>query len=400
MTTTTGATRRIYLDYAAATPLHERVKAAMLPYLTEFFGNPSAIHTEGKLARQAVEAARLEVARTLAIKPEGVIFTGSGTESNNLSILGYLDALKANGRSYESMEVITTAIEHPSILALLPVLKAKGVVVHTVAVDTEGVITSEALKTCLSPKTVLVAFAYANSEVGTVQPVSRLARVVRQYEQVEGIHIMIHLDAAQAPLWLPCQLETLGVDMLALDAGKCGGPKGVGVLALRKNVIISAETYGGGQERGLRPGTENVAGIVGMATALALAQADASVRAEKVRSVRDQAISLLCEQIPGLVINGQNVIDRLPNNINLSLPGFDTEYAVVYLDAAGIAASTKSACAGAGSGMSHVVLALTGDASLAKSTIRFTLGEETTIADLKEVVRILQQFCQKMQTLT
>ncbi len=390
--------KRIYLDHAAATPVRPEVLETMLPYLTENFGNASSIHQEGVRARKAVNEARSLVARTLEVKPEGVIFTGNGTESNNLAIMGHLKHLhKDKGVAYEDMEVVTTRIEHPSIMEILPALEALGVVVRLVEVDEGGLITVPALTEALSPKTVLVAMSYANSEIGAVQPVSRLVRTIRKYEKTEGCSVVVHLDAAQAPLWLPCALGRLGVDMMALDAGKCNGPKGVGVLVMRQNMGMRPIMYGGGQEDSLRPGTENVAGIVGMAKALELAQSGHQERAEKVTKLRDEAIALLQEKNQGAVINGAIGESRLANNINFSLPGFDTEYAVVYLDTHGVAASTKSACAGAGGGESVVVKTTTGDATRARTTIRFSLGEDTTKADLEYAINTLANFCEKMK---
>lgn len=391
--------KRIYLDYAAATPLHPLVSRAMRPFLNNTFGNPSAIHQEGVQARQAVESARQQVATTLGVRPAEVIFTGSGTESNNLALLGLLKKRnRQDGVPYSEMEIITTRIEHPSIANVLPVLEATGVVVRYVEVDREGKIVLPALAAVLSPKTVLLTFAYANSEVGVVQSVTRLVREVRRYEKEQGIKIYVHLDAAQAPLWLPCGMERLGVDLLSLDAGKCQGPKGVGVLAIRGAVDLIPIMYGGGQEQGIRPGTENVAAIVGAATALALAQAGYKARAQKVAVVRDAFITELQKHWPEVVLNGPTGEDRLANNSNISLPGYDTEYAVVYLDAHGIAASTKSACAGAGSGESVVVATMTGDTALATATLRLSLGPDTTVAEMKKVVDVLLRFREKMKT--
>ena len=398
-----GKKRRIYLDTAAATPVRKEVRAAMLPYLENEFGNPSAIHAEGIAARTAVESSRQKVATTLGIRPEGVLFTSGGTESNNLAILGRLKYLaRKEGIAYSDMEVVTTRIEHPSILSLIPVIEATGVTVRFVEVDEEGKITVAALEKVLSPKTVLVTFAYANSEVGVVQSVSRLVRTVRQFEKIHthGRRIVVHIDAAQAPLWLPCSLTSLGVDMMSLDVGKCNGPKGVGMLVVRGNVPLLPILYGGGQEQGLRPGTENVANIVGSATALALAQADYKERAASVSKLRDSFIDLLTEALPEMLLNGPRGEDRLANNINLSLPKFDTEYAVVYLDAQGIAASTKSACAGAGGGESVVVSTMTGNSERARSTIRLSLSNDTTLADAKATVAALVRFKNKMNELT
>jgi cysteine desulfurase len=392
--------KRIYLDFAAGTPLEAKVAKAMLPYLLENYGNPSAIHQEGRVARLAVETARQKVATLLGVRPNGVIFTGSGTESNNLAIVGYLESLRANGRKYSEMELVTTKIEHPSILALLPKLKNLGVKIKFVAVDSVGLINHSALQEILSTKTALVTFAYANSEIGTIQPVSRLVRVVRNFCRENNLNIKVHLDAAQAPLWLNCSFSPLGVDSIALDAGKCGGPKGVGILAGRQLNDLKPIMAGGGQEAGLRPGTENVVGIVGSAEAITLAQMGYEKRASKVCQLQAEALKLIGKHLPEAIINGPVGTDRLANNVNFSLPGFDSEYAVVFLDTHGVSASTKSACAGAGSGVSHVVLTISDDQKRASSTLRLSLGEKTTKKDIAYTFKVLEEYCAKMRTLT
>ncbi len=393
--------RRAYLDFAAATPLDPQVAKVMRQYEAIDFANPSAIHKEGVRARAAVESARQKIATTLGIRAEGVLFTGSGTESNNLAILGYVKYLaRERGVAYSDMEIVTTALEHPSVGSLLPILESTGVVVRQVPVNEFGQITTKALAEVLSAKTVLVTFAYANSEIGVVQNISRLARQVRESEKKFGTKIVIHIDAAQAPLWLPCEMVRLGVDMLSLDAGKCFGPKGVGVLARRGGVALLPIMYGGGQEQGLRPGTESAAAIVGAASAIEKAQTLHIKRAEEVMKVRDRAIALILKELPGTVLNGPTGVDRLANNINFSLPRFDTEYAVVYLDTYGVAASTKSACAGAGGGESVVVKAITNDAERARSTIRLSLGPKSTLSEVALAVKILKRFCEKMTPLT
>ncbi len=393
--------KRIYLDHAAATPIHPQVKEVMLPFWEDTFGNPSAVHFEGVQARQAVESAREKVASILGIKASEVVFTSGGTESNNLAILGFVENLhNIQGLAYKEIEIITTKIEHPSITELLPLLINKGAVIKYVPIDSEGKVTVEALSSVLSSRTKLITFAYANSEVGTVQAVSRLARVVRKYERENNTKISLHIDAAQAPLWLPCELERLGVDMMSLDVGKCNGPKGVGILANRSLTALSPILYGGGQESGLRPGTENVAGIVGAAKALEIAQVNYSERAKKVQAIREAFIVELQAALPEALLNGPDGENRLPNNINISLPKLDTEFAVIYLDTNGISVSTKSACAGADGGESAVVLAMTGNSERAKSTLRLSLGEETTKSDMQNVLVVLVKYFKKMNNLT
>lgn len=393
--------KRIYLDYAAATEVRPEVKKAMVPFFSDCFANPSAIHQEGAEAKRAIVKARQDIATTLGVRPDGIVFTSGGTESNNLALIGLVKNLhQKEGLPYDQMEILTTKLEHPSITATLPFLRDLGVVVNFIEVDSEGKITLPALNAALTPKTVLVTFAYANSEIGVIQPVHRLVRELRRFAKNQQRKIMVHVDAAQAPLWLTCRLPDLGVDLMSLDVAKCGGPKGVGLLVTHGSVSLAPLLHGGGQEAGLRPGTENVAGIVGAAIAIQLAQKTYQLRAEKVIKIRDNFFKLLNEVLPMAVVNGPQGESRLANNINFSLPGFDTEYAVVYLDKHGVAASTKSACAGAGGGESAVVQAISGDIKRAKSTLRLSLGEETKAGDLKIVITLLQRYLTLMSNLT
>ncbi len=387
--------KRIYLDYAAATPVRREVLDVMQPFWHASSANPSAIHTEGVQARQAIEKAREKVARVLHVRTPGVLFTGSGTESNNLALLGTVAKRREEGVDYSEMEIVSTAIEHPSIMQTLMHLEVCGVNIRTVATDADGVIDSMNFKSLLSDKTILVTFAYANSEIGTVQSVSKLARIVRAYEKERSTHIYVHLDAAQAPLWLPCALDKLSVDLLSLDAGKCYGPKGVGVLAMRHGVVISSHMFGGGQERGLRPGTENTPLIVGAAEAIEIAQEDFKKRSIQVKEKRDACMEELLK-IEGVTING-SLTQRLANNINISIPGIDTEFAVISLDEKGIACSTKSACSGTGDDGSFVVLSISGDVARAASTIRFSLGEETTLNEIQQTADVLSAHIKKVR---
>ena len=377
------------MDYAAATPISAEVQKAMDPYIDNFFANPSAIHSEGRQAHEAIEKSRLQLARILGVRPEGIVYTGTGTESNNLAIYGTLHSLVESGKKFTELEIVTTELEHPSVLEVVKHLGQHGVVVHFAPVDETGRIINSEFAKLLNDRTALISFAYGNSEVGTVQDVKRLTRTVRDFNRTNNTEIKIHLDAAQAPLWLPCKLEQLGVDLLSLDAGKCYGPKGVGMLALRHGVKLSAVQLGGGQERGLRAGTENTAGIVGGTTAVVTAQEKYEERVESVVKLRDIFISQLCE-IEGVILNG-HPSERLANNVNISIPGIDTKYAVVVLDTKGIACSTKSACSGSAGGGSKVVRAMTGDEDRANSTIRFSLGEDTNKRDIIRTVSVLKK---------
>lgn len=389
--------QRIYLDWAAATPLLKEAFSAMEPFLKGNYGNPGALHQEGLIAKKAVETAREQVASAIQVRPEYVTFTSGGTESNNLAIVGTIQAIKKSGRLCEDMEVITTEIEHSSVSRTFDYLAELGVVVKKVAVDEVGKIVLSNLKELLSEKTVLVSVAYANSEIGTVQPIRGVRKILNEAEEKFKSQIYLHVDAAQAPLWLNCQFSSVGSDLLTLDTLKCCGPKGIGMLVRSRRVNLVSVVKGGGQEQGLRSGTENVSGIVGAGVAFSLAQTKYGDRAEKVSKIRDKGIEILLKNIPGSILNGPIGEDRIANNINISIPGFDTEYAAVFLDSKGFAVSTKSACAGAGGGESAVVMAISGDPARALSTLRFTIGPDTTVDDLLSLTEALVEYCELMK---
>ena len=381
--------KNINLDYAAATPVRPEVLKVINRYWSDSFGNPSSIHRLGAEAKVALENAREKVARTLRVRATDVTFTSGGTESNNLALRGTVSSMFRAGVSAEDIEIISTAAEHPSIIRSLEMLKLKGVKVTLAPLGEDGRVKIDEFKKLLSSKTRLVSFSYVNSETGVVEDIGRLVRAVRAYEKENGLTILFHTDACQAPRWLPCNLDSLAVDMMSLDAGKCAGPKGVGVLVHRHRVNISPIIAGGSQENGLRPGTEPLALIVGGVEALVLAQAECTKVSEKTASVRNYFISEL-ENNFEVNLNGSRE-HRVANNINVSIAGIDTEFAVVALSAAGILASTKSACSGAGSGLSAVVLAMTNDRNRASSTIRFTLSPETTKRDIRFVIKVLKE---------
>lgn len=388
----------LYCDYAAATPIAPSVAKKMDAIQRTVYGNPGSIHAAGVAARAVVDEARRTLARTLGVRPAEVYFTASGSEANNLAIAGLLRAHKAAGRSLSDCEVITTKLEHPSVLEVLHYYEPQGLKVHYAPVTGNGKLDLVALEKFFSHKTVLVTFAYASSEVGVVQDVKRITRTIRKYNTENQTAIKVHLDAAQAPLWLPCQLHQLGVDMLSLDAGKCNGPKGVGVLIKRADVTLNSVVLGGGQESGLRAGTENTAAIAGCALAIARAQEDYESRSRKVYLASQALVAALKEQAPEVVFNGPDFIDdvtkleRLPNNVHISLPGFDTEYAVIYLDKHGIAASTRSACSGIGEGSSLAVAAMTNDLPRADATIRFSLSPDIAPKDVTTIAATLRKY--------
>lgn len=378
---------RVYLDYAAATPVWREVRDAMAPYLTEIFANPSAIHAEGQRAREAVDHARARLATLLTVRPEEITFTSGGTEANNLALFGTVEAALARGAYPGDIDIISTAVEHPSVLLALSALQRRGVTVHYARVDYEGLIDTAHLVSLLSPKTLLVTFAYVNSETGVVQDVRNTVRAITRVGET-STRPYVHIDASQAPLWLSCAMDSLGVDLMTLDAGKCYGPKGAGVLVHKRGVPIQPLLFGGDQEGGLRPGTENVSLIVGCVEALCRAQDGHHERAQQVSVLRDTLFDEIMTEIPEAVCNGSRH-RRVANNCNISIPGIDGEFAVVSLDVQGIAASTRSACAGGKGGGSHVVATMTGDHERANNTIRFTLGEETTKEEIHRTVSAL-----------
>lgn len=382
--------KRVHLDYASTTPVSPRVYEAMRPYWSEKWANPSAIYQEGVRAREAIEKARLELARTLHVRPAGLTFTSGGTESNNLALIGTVEAEHERGERYEEMEIISTRVEHPSILETLSYLTRRGVQVKYASVGESGLLMAQSVEALLSDRTIMVTCAYVNSEVGVINDVKAITRAVRKWNEMHSASVRVHLDASQAPLWLSCELDMLGIDLMTLDAGKCFGPKGAGVLARRHGVDLSPILYGGGQEHGLRSGTENTALIIGCVRAIVDAQHAYEERSEKVRVLRDYFFDLLKREIPHVIENG-NRDERVANNVNISLPGMDTEYAVIWLDTKGIACSTKSACGMKGKDGSSVIREMTHDEERARSTIRFTLGEETTREDIRRAVDALKE---------
>ena len=385
---------RIHLDYASATPIHASVCKVMEPFLHEHWANPSAIYREGVAVRAYIDDARIELAQLLRVRPHDITFTSGGTEANNLALIGSVEKF-AETCAYSDIEVLSTAIEHPSILETLEYLKKRGVVVTYVPVNSEGLIDLVQFKSLLNPRVRLCTFACVNSEVGVIQDIKKITRIIRTWNEEHDVRVYVHTDASQAPLWLSCALDTLGVDLMTLDAGKCYGPKGVGVLVHRHWVTLLPTTKGGGQERGLRSGTESAMLIAGCVRALVWAQERYESRSFAVAKLRDYLITLLGEKIPNAILNG-SVSERVANNVNISLPGFDTEYATLYLDAKGIAVSTKSACGGAGGDGSYVVREMTHDEERALSTLRFTLGEEASKSDLDEAVQSLDEYIKLM----
>ncbi len=357
----------IYLDHNATTPLLPEVVDAMVPYLREHFGNPSSAHVYGRRAHAAVEAARAEVAALLACRSDEVVFTSGGTEANNLAIRGVAGAAPAR------RHVVTTTVEHPATLAPCAWLAANGWRVDRVGVDADGVVDVAAAARVLSSGTLLLTVIHANNETGVLQPVADLARAAHAHGA------LVHTDAAQSIGKVPVHVDALGVDLLSVAGHKLYAPKGVGVLYVRRGTPIEPFVRGAGHERGLRPGTENVASIVGLGVACTAARRDLDAVAARLVALRDELWSRLCDGVPGLALNGHQT-RRLPNTLNVRFPAAS---GVALLAAApGIAASTGSACHDGHETASSVILAMGVTPGDAVGSVRLTLGRGTTADDI------------------
>lgn len=378
--------KRVYLDYASAMPVDPAVFSVVKSHILAYFGNPGAHHEEGRTAKDALEKARCKVAEVVQVKKEEVFFTSGATEANTLAIVGHIEGLRKQGRTYRDMHVVTSAIEHVNVLKSVEALKEKGVLVSIVFPNEEGIITPESVTEVLTNKTVLVSIQYVNSEIGTVMPLRKIKQAVSKF----NTDIVVHADAAQAALFLPVLLERVGVDMMVLDGQKFGGPRGVGVLIKRRGVALAPLLFGGGQEGGMRPGTESVALAAGFAHALAHAQKEQVRRAKDITLLRNWTMNEIEKEISGVVVNGGKE-NRVANNINISVLGRDSEYLAALLDKKGYAVSTKTTCdSGEGQG-SDVVRLITGDEAHARTTLRITLGPATTKRDMGGFVKALKE---------
>ncbi|HMO58439.1 MAG TPA: cysteine desulfurase NifS [Roseiflexaceae bacterium] len=379
--------RLIYLDHAATTPLDEQVLDAMLPYLRQQYGNPSSIHRIGRAALDALDGARETVATVLGTSPKEIVFTGSGSEANNLAIKGVAQAQRRAGRG---SHIITSAIEHHAVLHPAESLAREGFELTVLPVDAQGCIRPADLQAALRPDTVLVSVMYANNEIGTIQPIAELGAICR------ANNIPLHTDAVQAAGSLPLDVAALQVDLLTITAHKFYGPKGVGALYIRRGVAIAAQIEGGGQERRRRAGTENVAGAVGLASALQLAEARRSSYAAHCSALRDRLISGILARVPDAWLNGHPT-ERLPNNVNLGFAGIEGESILLLLDQHGIAASSGSACSAGSLEASHVLLALGLPEERAIGSLRLTVGQSTTAAEIDTVIDALPAVIERLR---
>jgi len=371
----------IYFDYAAATPLDKRVLAAMQPYFSDDFYNPSALYAAAGRTHKALESARTRVAAVLGARPSEIIFTAGGTESDNLAVHGVM-------QRYPQANIVTSSIEHEAVLApaerydhrLAPVLP-------------DGSVDLQRLAELIDDQTVLVSIMYANNEIGTVEPltkISALLRTIRDARRIAGntLPLYFHTDACQASEYLDLHVARLGVDLLTLNGGKMYGPKQSGVLYVRGGILLEPQVRGGGQERGLRSGTENVAACIGLAAALEIAQTNRHQEARRLQALQKQFISELANHVPAAIVQGSRK-QRLPNNVHVTIPGTDNERLLIQLDEAGILAAAGSACSASNDTPSHVLQALGLSDNDARASLRFTMGRGTTAEQVTTAVLTL-----------
>jgi cysteine desulfurase len=367
----------IYLDHNATTPLHPAIWEAMRPFLTDVFGNPSSLHTEGLQARDAVEEAREQVARLIGARAEEIVFTSGGTEADNLAILGSVLPRQRPGR-----HIVTSQIEHPAVLGGCRALETQGFRVTRLPVGSGGTVDPNDVANVLTDDTLLVTLMHANNEVGTIQPVHACAALAR----ARGI--VVHTDAVQSVGKIPTLVDALGVDLLSLSSHKIHGPKGIGALYVRRGISLDPIVTGGPQERGLRGGTEHVAAIVGLGAAAQLAAARMSDEMPRVAALRDRLEQGILATIPDVLVNGATA-PRLPTTTNLSFKGVDGQSLVVALDLKGIATSTGSACSSGSLEPSHVLIAMGLADEWLQGAVRFSLGAGNTPAEVDAVLHTL-----------
>jgi cysteine desulfurase len=386
-------TDQIYLDHGATTPLHPLVLDAMLPWLTQGYANPSSLYAPAREARNAVDNARARVASLLGCRPAEVVFTGGGTESVNAALRGIS---LAQQRSRSGTEIVTTTIEHAAVLHTCQALENFGLRQRSVDVDSQGLVPVDAVVREIGSQTALVSVMLANNEVGTIEPLAEIAHRTRLRGAELGKRILIHSDAIAAGGQIPIDVGELDVDALSLAPHKFGGPKGIGILYLRRAVPFLAQQTGGGQEHQRRAGTENVAAIVGAARALEIAQQNLARTSARIAELRDLLIRGMLRAIPGAQLNGHPSV-RLPGNASFRMADVNGEELLAELDAAGIAASSGSSCADASWEPSHVVLAMGYSLAEAAGSVRFTLGPDTSEADIEKAIAIMPAIVERLR---
>ena len=380
--------RKVYLDNAATTALSPRVLEAMLPYFTQYYGNPSSVHAFGREAKQGLDKARDQVAKALHCEPSEVIFTGCGTESDNTVLLGVAQRYGDKGK-----HIITTNVEHHAILHTCEYLEKQGYSVTYLPVDQDGLVTAEQVAAAIRPDTILVSIMFANNEVGTIMPIQEIGAVCKE----KGV--LFHTDAVQAVGHIPVDVQAMHIDMLSLSAHKFHGPKGVGALYCRKGIRLPSYIMGGAQERGRRAGTENVAGIVGLGAAIQLATEQLEENRAKMTALRDRLMTGIQTRISEVKLNGHPT-NRLSNNVNFSFKYIEGESILLMLDMNGIAASSGSACTSGSLDPSHVLLALGLPHEIAHGSVRLTLGDETTEEDIDYTIDVLEKTVARLRAMS
>jgi len=380
--------KNIYLDHAATTYIKPEVLDTMLPFYKNVFGNPSSLYALGRESKKTLENSRIAVAGAINCRPEEIFFTSSGTEADNWAVKGAAYANIKKGK-----HIITSAIEHHAVLHTCEYLEKQGFEVTYIPVDTEGIISLEALKKAIRPDTTLISVMTANNEIGTIQPIKEIGILAHENE------IIFHTDAVQAIGSIKIDVRELGLDMLSMSSHKFYGPKGVGALYIKKGTKITNFIHGGGQESGKRAGTENVPGIAGMAKAIEIATADIEQYAERIKKLRDTLIERVFKEIPYVRLNG-HMTKRLPGNVNFSFEFIEGESLLLLLDMKGVSASSGSACSSGTLDPSHVLLAIGLPHEIAHGSLRLTFGEMNTIDDVNYVMEVLPPIVMKLREMS
>ncbi|MEK7643825.1 MAG: cysteine desulfurase family protein [Patescibacteria group bacterium] len=383
--------KKIYLDYAAATPVDPRVVAKMRPYFTEHFGNPSALYASGVKSRGDEDSARAKIAKILVARPDEIIFTGGGTEANNLSIFGVTEAHRRHGR-----HIVTTNIEHHSILEPLKKLEIAGFTVTYLPTKPDGTLDLKQIIKSIRPDTILISIMYANNEIGTVNDIAGIGReILKLRKQNHSIYPFFHTDACQAAGLLDLSVNKLHVDLMTVNSSKIYGPKGIGILYKRRGVELTPQILGGSQEGGQRGGTENIPGIIGIAEALDISQKNKDAEGKRLRKLIEYFWKKI-QTIPDVKLNGR-LESRLPNNLNVCVKGIEGEALVLYLSEYGIECATGSACAAADAEPSHVLRACGLDEAETRGSIRFTIGRWTRKTDIDYALKYLPEIIKELR---
>ncbi|MFA5889002.1 MAG: cysteine desulfurase family protein [Candidatus Paceibacterota bacterium] len=390
--------RRIFLDYASITPIDKKVLAKMESIQKMTFANPSALYSEAIVAKNLIKEARQKIVTIIHAQKDEIIFTSGGTESNNLALLGIFESVQRSDLKNSKSQIflgkphiITTKIEHPAVLEVCKEIERREGEVTYLPVSSDGLVSIKNIRESIKKNTVLISIGYANNEIGTIQPIHDMGRVIKDYRQKNNTKLpYFHTDACQAGLYLSLDVLKLGVDLMTLDGIKMYGPRSSGILYVKSGLELSPIIFGGGQEGGLRSGTENVGVCVGLSTTLEIAEKIKEKESKRLMALRDYAIKNLLKIFPNSTLNGSREY-RLPNNINICFPGLDAEFAVISLDVLGISASYSSSCRTLKEDSSSYVVENLGKKDCSQSSLRFTLGRESKKSDIDTLVTVLRK---------